>query len=304
MRPLVSVLTPCYNSADFLHRLLDSILEQDYPSIEMYAIDDGSTDRTRQVIQTYIPVFQQRGYSLKYVSQSHSGQSEAINRGLKLIRGKYLVWPDSDDYYADSGAISKLVSRLEDSDESVSMVRCLPTYVDQSGNVCDGFRIDNLDKENLFEDCIFGTNGFWYLSGGYMIKTGMLDKSLGIRCISTAPNAGQNWQLLLPLLYGHRCLTIKEYLYKVVIWEGSHSRGSYKTYRELLHKYRDFERVLVQTLKRMSSLPKKEKRMYIGQIRDMYRNIYFRHRINHLKTMGKRIVRNLISFICHDRRER
>ena len=68
MRPLVSVLTPCYNSADFLHRLLDSILEQDYPSIEMYAIDDGSTDRTRQVIQTYIPVFQQRGYSLKYVS--------------------------------------------------------------------------------------------------------------------------------------------------------------------------------------------------------------------------------------------
>ena len=119
--PLVSILTPCYNSGSFLHVLLDSILLQDYPSIEMYAINDGSTDNTKQIIQAYIPFFEQKGYSLGYIYQAHAGQSGAINKGLKLIKGKYLLWPDSDDYYAAPNAISKLVSKLEGSDESVSI---------------------------------------------------------------------------------------------------------------------------------------------------------------------------------------
>lgn len=248
--PLVSILTPCYNSGSFLHVLLDSILLQDYPSIEMYAINDGSTDNTKQIIQAYIPFFEQKGYSLGYIYQAHAGQSGAINKGLKLIKGKYLLWPDSDDYYAAPNAISKLVSKLEGSDESVSMIRCLPTYVNQSGNAYTESRIANLDKEDLFEDCIFGRNGFWYLSGGYMVKTSILDKTVRNRNISTAKHAGQNWQLLLPLLYGYKCLTIKEYLYNVTVREDSHSRGKYKTHDELLNKYKDFEYVLIQTLKR------------------------------------------------------
>ena len=51
---LVSILTPCYNTGSIVHRLLDSILAQDYPSIEMFAINDGSTDNTEVVIKSYI----------------------------------------------------------------------------------------------------------------------------------------------------------------------------------------------------------------------------------------------------------
>lgn len=72
----------------------------------MYAINDGSTDNTKQIIQAYIPFFEQKGYSLGYIYQAHAGQSGAINKGLKLIKGKYLLWPDSDDYYAAPNAIS------------------------------------------------------------------------------------------------------------------------------------------------------------------------------------------------------
>ena len=50
MNELVSIITPCYNSGGFLHRLLDSILIQNYPFIEMYAVDDGSIDNTKEVI--------------------------------------------------------------------------------------------------------------------------------------------------------------------------------------------------------------------------------------------------------------
>ena len=46
---LVSVITPCYNSGKFIHRLLETILEQDYPCLEMYVIDDGSVDNTKEL---------------------------------------------------------------------------------------------------------------------------------------------------------------------------------------------------------------------------------------------------------------
>lgn len=303
--PLVSILTPCYNSGSFLHVLLDSILLQDYPSIEMYAINDGSTDNTKQIIQAYIPFFEQKGYSLGYIYQAHAGQSGAINKGLKLIKGKYLLWPDSDDYYAAPNAISKLVSKLEGSDESVSMIRCLPTYVNQSGNAYTESRIANLDKEDLFEDCIFGRNGFWYLSGGYMVKTSILDKTVRNRNISTAKYAGQNWQLLLPLLYGYKCLTIKEYLYNVTVREDSHSRGKYKTHDELLNKYKDFEYVLIQTLKEIPHLPEAKKKVYIGQIRNIYRKIYLDHWLSsHSSLLAiKKLIAACYHFI-HDKLKR
>lgn len=45
---LVSVITPCYNTGEIIHRLLDSILKQDYPSVEMLVVDDGSTDNSKK----------------------------------------------------------------------------------------------------------------------------------------------------------------------------------------------------------------------------------------------------------------
>lgn len=268
--PLVSLLTPCYNSASFIHRLLDSVLTQDYPLLEMYVVDDGSTDDTRRVVLSYIPLFGQKGYRLEYVYQVHAGQSEAINKGLKLVHGKYLVWPDSDDCYATADALSALVASLEATDNTVSMVRCLPSYVDETGQPWHGYQLGGFDKEYLFEDCLLGENGFWYLSGGYMVKMEMLDRYIPQRTISTALHAGQNWQLMLPLLYGHKCLTVHKHLYKVIIRKDSHSRGQYQTCTALLRKNRDFEYVLVRTLENMFQLPTEEKHAYIRKIHRKY----------------------------------
>lgn len=58
---LVSIITPCYNGEKLIHRLLDSILSQDYPSIEMIIVDDGSKDKTHDVIENYINKFKQKG---------------------------------------------------------------------------------------------------------------------------------------------------------------------------------------------------------------------------------------------------
>jgi UDP-glucose:(glucosyl)LPS beta-1,3-glucosyltransferase len=113
MQKTVSIITPAYNCGMFIQRLFDSILIQTYNNIEMFVIDDGSTDNTRQVIEAYMPRFIDRGYSLKYVYQENQGPAGAINTGLKLINeDSYLVWPDSDDFYACPDAIRIMTEAL------------------------------------------------------------------------------------------------------------------------------------------------------------------------------------------------
>ena len=53
-KDLVSIITPCYNAGDIIHRLLDSILNQDFPLIEMLVVDDGSTDNSKEVIFLFL----------------------------------------------------------------------------------------------------------------------------------------------------------------------------------------------------------------------------------------------------------
>ena len=82
---LVSIITPCFNGGMLIHRLLDSILKQDYSMIEMYVVDDGSIDNTRSVIESYIDRFTNKGYVLNYIYQDNAGQAAAINKALPLV---------------------------------------------------------------------------------------------------------------------------------------------------------------------------------------------------------------------------
>ena len=80
IKGLVSIVTPCYNTGAILHRLFDSILSQDYPSIEMYAINDGSSDNTEDVIKSYIPKFETKGYKLECINQPNG-----VNQELSIM---------------------------------------------------------------------------------------------------------------------------------------------------------------------------------------------------------------------------
>lgn len=269
---LVSIITPCYNAGKFIHRLLDSILEQDYPRIEMYIVDDGSVDETEDIIKCYISKFTQRGYVLFYIFQENAGQSVAINRALKLVKGDYLVWPDSDDFYASPIAISKMVSVLNKSDSSVSMVRCLPMYLDEKNLILHHKTANKAEiyNEDLFEDCLFAKKRYWFVPGDYMAKMAVLDKCIKDRDIYTEKDAGQNWQLMLPLLYSYRCITIGEYLYNVVIRKTSHSRGQYKTFEEECYKLQTYKNTLICSLEKIEHLPLSKRINYINELHEKY----------------------------------
>jgi glycosyltransferase involved in cell wall biosynthesis len=86
--PLVSIVIPCYNCADFVGEAIESALAQDYPRIEVIVVDDGSQDESRDKIAKY-PVHA--------FYACHEGVSAARNRGVRESHGEYVIFLDSDD---------------------------------------------------------------------------------------------------------------------------------------------------------------------------------------------------------------
>lgn len=288
----VSILTPSFNSEFYIHRLLDSILEQTYPNIEMFVINDGSTDNTEEIVCHYISKFNDKGYKLHCINQSNQGQASAINTGLKLISGEYLVWPDSDDFYASPEAIQKMVDVL-DNNPDVAMVRTFANILDedtfQKIGEFGGEKYMKNRKTDLFEDCLFGHNFYWYVPGDYMLRVNLLWENYPDRNIYISSKyGGQNWQLMLPLLYRKKCYTIEEFLYNVVTRKESHSRGTFKTIEENLIKYNEHRNILINTLKSIRGISDKERDNYISQIYVKYELIIIRLLIKKDKIKAKK----------------
>ena len=99
MRPLISVIIPIYKVENYLEKCVDSILGQTYENIEIILVDDGSPDTCGEICEAYA----EKDKRIRVIHKKNGGLSDARNAGLKICRGEYIVFVDSDDWMEQDG---------------------------------------------------------------------------------------------------------------------------------------------------------------------------------------------------------
>ncbi len=97
--PRITVITPSYNQGQYIEQTIESVLSQDYPDLEYWVIDGGSTDGTVDILRRY-------DGRINWISERDRGQTHAINKGLARATGQVLAYLNSDDVYEPGALIT------------------------------------------------------------------------------------------------------------------------------------------------------------------------------------------------------
>lgn len=137
---LVSVVMPAYNVAWCIGRAVDSVLAQDFRARELIVVNDGSTDRTRAVLESYGP-------AINVVDQENHGMSAARNAGIHRARGAYVAFLDADDWWLP-GKLARQVELMQGRPE-IGFCSTVVRVEDGDGRLLNLWRCPNGSTEIL-----------------------------------------------------------------------------------------------------------------------------------------------------------
>lgn len=151
----VSVLVPAFNRADFIEETIESVLQQDYPDLELIVVDDGSTDGTYEILCRYAE--QHRVKLFTHKNRVNRGQSASLNLGLKRAEGNYIAVLDSDDKFLP-GKVSSQVNFLK-ANSHIGLVYGMGEAIDESGrwlyDILSEGHVEPNDPNAVLLDCYF-----------------------------------------------------------------------------------------------------------------------------------------------------
>jgi glycosyltransferase involved in cell wall biosynthesis len=171
--PTVSIVTPSFNQGKYIEETINSVLSQDYPKIEYIIIDGGSVDQSVEIISKY------EKQIACFISEPDKGQSQAINKGIKVSNGEIIGWLNSDDMLVP-GSISLIVEEFL-KDESLGVVYGRNLRMNQQGKIIPTPKLKknqiDFGIQYILEDPIVNQPGaFWRK---YLVdRIGLLNESL------------------------------------------------------------------------------------------------------------------------------
>lgn len=298
--PLVSIITPFYNSESYLSSFFDSVIIQTYQNLELILVNDGSTDRSEEVIEQYRDLLAKRNIQFKYLKYpDNHGQAYALNLGLKEFSGKYVTWIDSDDSMTDN-CIEEKVSFLEQYKEFDYCV-CNTRFIDNEFRNVLRIAKPKVLKDNIkiFESLIFGETGY-YVPGAYLVRSKFIDQYFKGRSIYTG-RGGQNAQMLIPCAWYGKIGYIDKPLYNYIVRDDSHSHSK-NTPQKQIRQLENFEAILINTIE---SLNDSQASLYIPEVKRKYARARFGYALD---TYDSTTIRNaakqlkeLRIYTMHDR---
>jgi glycosyltransferase involved in cell wall biosynthesis len=127
---LVSVIVPAFNAEAFIVAALESVARQTYPRLEIIVVDDGSTDRTADLVRA----FARRDPRVRLIQQPNAGVAAARNAAISASRGDFIAPIDADDLWKPQ-KIERQMTRFLASDDRLGLVYCWWSHVDRDGHV-------------------------------------------------------------------------------------------------------------------------------------------------------------------------
>ena len=112
-KPKISIVTVVFNSEKFIRKTIESVVDQDYDNIEYIIIDGGSTDKTTEIINSYIEHID------TYISETDEGLYDAMNKAMKYVHGDYIMFLNSGDKIYKNNTIGNLFNPLQNNPDII-----------------------------------------------------------------------------------------------------------------------------------------------------------------------------------------
>ena len=204
--PLVSVIIPAYNAEKFIERTLNSVLSQTYKNIEVLVVDDGSQDRTAEIIKS-IAAQDQRVILLQ---QPNSGVAAARNLAIQKSKGELIAPIDADDIWYTQN-IEKQVQCILKSESSVGLVYSWSIDIDEADSLTGEFRASRIEGE------VYTTllcHDFIANASSVLIRRSCFDKVGGYdRSLKEQNGQGcEDWELYLRIAEHYQFRVVPEFL--------------------------------------------------------------------------------------------
>lgn len=167
--PKITVITPSYNQGDFIEDTIKSVLLQNYPNLEFFVFDGGSTDKTVEILKKY-----EKSIDF-WISEKDKGQSDAINKGFKKATGDIICWLNSDDLFTPDTLIyiaNKYIKTQFD------FVYGRNVYLFSKINMLLLNPTTNLANNFAIKDCDFLVQPSTFWSKKLLEKNGLLSENL------------------------------------------------------------------------------------------------------------------------------
>ncbi|MBK8698379.1 MAG: glycosyltransferase [Saprospiraceae bacterium] len=190
--PVISIVTVCLNSADYIEECIKSVIDQGYPALEYIIVDGGSTDGTLEILEKY-------SQHIHLISEPDSGPANALNKGLSRATGEVMGWLNSDDklHPGSIGAVTEVFNTFP----NIKWIMGYPTWFTATGACVKemsyprnrfyrnpGFINDSMhlkfarwskwrfamdDYSSIQQESVFWKRELWNETGGYVIENGI-----------------------------------------------------------------------------------------------------------------------------------
>ena len=228
---MISIITPTYNRAHLLPRMVNSVINQTNKDWELIIVDDGSTDNTVEIVQPFL-----NDTRIKYIKKENSGAAHTRNVGAENSKGGYITFLDSDDE-AKPEWLQEVITEVNNSNSQLICCGC--DVIDNHGNLIE-INLPVSDTE------LFGTKDYKMIGGVYIVKREIF---IAVGGFDNELTSGQHSELsfrLLPYIFnsGGKIVNIYNSLIKIHIHLGERIRGNpemkYKGTTYCLEKHQDF----------------------------------------------------------------